>query len=56
MRSPADCTTLVRRLVWIGLVLAVAAYGSIVVRNVTAALVGIASHQSTVIVAETPSR
>jgi hypothetical protein len=42
--------------VWVCLVLAVAAYGSVVVRNVTEVLAGIA-HQAPVMVAvERPSR
>ncbi len=45
-----------RDLLWICLVLAVAGYGAIVVQNVTEALVGITSHQPTIVVAQTPSR
>jgi hypothetical protein len=45
MRWQAEPTNPVRRLVWVCLVLAVAAYGAVVVRNVTDALVGIATHQ-----------
>jgi hypothetical protein len=38
------------------LVLAVASYGALVVRNVTEMLVAIASHQSVVVVAQRPNR
>jgi hypothetical protein len=41
---------------WICLVLAVAAYGAAIVRNVTDALAGIAGHQRSVVVMETPNR
>ena len=41
---------------WIGLVLAVAAYGAVVVRNVTEMLVGIATHQPPVGVVQPPTR
>ena len=44
-----------RILFWIALVLAVAAYGSVVVRNVTDALVGITTKPSVVVV-QRPSR
>jgi hypothetical protein len=44
------------RLVWIGLVLAIAAYGSVVVRNVTEALHGIVHPTSTMALAVQPSR
>jgi len=43
-------------LVWACLLLAVAAYGAVVVRNVTEMLVGITSHQSSIILAQRPSR
>jgi len=46
----------VRRLVWVGMVVAVAAYGAVVVQNVTGMLVGITSHQRSVVVAERPVR
>jgi hypothetical protein len=45
-----------RRLFWVCLVLAVAAYGSVVVRNVTETLVGITTHQPPMIVVQQPNR
>jgi len=45
MRWRVDPSGPVRNLVWACLILAVAAYGALVVRNVTDALVGIATHQ-----------
>jgi F0F1-type ATP synthase membrane subunit c/vacuolar-type H+-ATPase subunit K len=56
MPSRADTIRLVRTLSWAGLVLAVAAYGAVVVRNVTDMLVGMASHQPSVVVVERPNR
>jgi hypothetical protein len=41
---------------WICLVLAIAAYGAAIVRNVTDVLAGIAGHQHSVVVMETPNR
>jgi F0F1-type ATP synthase membrane subunit c/vacuolar-type H+-ATPase subunit K len=46
----------VRNLIWAGLVLAVAAYGAAVVRNVTDTLVGIATHQPPMTIVQRPSR
>lgn len=56
MRWRVDRAGLVRHLVWAGLVLAVAAYGSVVVRNVTDTLVGIATHQPSMVIAQQPYR
>jgi hypothetical protein len=56
MRWQARLTRLLRDLSWACLVLAVAAYGSLVVRNVTEALMGIASQQTSMVVAERPNR
>jgi hypothetical protein len=42
--------------VWIFLVLAVAAYGAAIVRNVTDMLAGIAGHPRSVVLVETPNR
>ena len=41
---------------WICLVLAIAAYGAAIVRNVTDALAGIAGHPRSVVVMQTPNR
>jgi F0F1-type ATP synthase membrane subunit c/vacuolar-type H+-ATPase subunit K len=46
----------VRNLIWAALVVAVAAYGAVVVRNVTETLVGITSPQPSVVIAERPNR
>ena len=46
---------LIRTLTWTCLILAVAAYGSVVVRNVTDTLMGIA-HQQPIVVVEQPRR
>ncbi len=43
-------------LVWVGLVLAVAAYGAVVVRNVTDTMAGIAHHDAAMVMAERPNR
>jgi hypothetical protein len=43
-------------LVWIGLVLAIAAYGSVIVRNVTDTMAGIAHHNAAMAMVERPSR
>ena len=56
MRWRADITKVLMHLVWACLVMAVAAYGAVVVRNVTDMLVAIACHQPSMIVAERPSR
>jgi hypothetical protein len=56
MRWQADVRPLVRTLVWTVLVLAVAANGAIVVHNVTEALVGIATHQPSMVVVQQPTR
>jgi hypothetical protein len=50
MRWRADLTGLVRHLLWASLVLAVAAYGSAIVRNVTDTLVEITHQPSDVMV------
>jgi hypothetical protein len=42
--------------VWVCLVLAVAAYGAVVVRNVTEMLAGIAGHPHSVVLVERPTR
>ena len=47
---------LIRTLTWTCLILAVAAYGSVVVRNVTDTLVGITSHQPPIVVVQQPRR
>jgi hypothetical protein len=41
---------------WVCLVLAVAAYGSVVVRNVTAVLAGITRQTPPIVVVERPAR
>jgi hypothetical protein len=50
MRWRVDCTGLARHLLWASLVLAVAAYGSVIVRNVTDALVEITHQPSSVVI------
>ena len=52
MRSRVDLARLARDLVWVCLVLAVAAYGAAVVRNVTDALIAMSSRQPAMVVAE----
>ena len=42
--------------VWVCVVLAIAAYGAVVVRNVTDVLAGIAGHPRSVVFMETPNR
>ncbi len=44
------------RLIWIGLVLAVAAYGAVVVRNITETMVGIVHHDAAVTMVGRPNR
>jgi hypothetical protein len=56
MRSRVDIARLARDLLWACLVLAVAAYGAVVVRNVTDALVMITSHQPAMVLADRPMR
>jgi hypothetical protein len=56
MRWRVDSPRLIRRLSWVALVLAIAAYGAAVVRNVTEMLVGIATHQPPVVVIQRPNR
>jgi F0F1-type ATP synthase membrane subunit c/vacuolar-type H+-ATPase subunit K len=56
MRWRVDTQRLVRNLLWAGLVVAVAAYGSVIVRNVTETLVGITSPQPSLIVVQRPNR
>jgi F0F1-type ATP synthase membrane subunit c/vacuolar-type H+-ATPase subunit K len=56
MRWRARVARLVRDLSWACLIVALAAYGAAVVRNVTDALGGITSRQPDVIVAKWPSR
>jgi hypothetical protein len=56
MRWRVDIPRLIQNLSWVGLVLAVAAYGAVVVRNVTEMLVGIATHQPPVVVVQRPNR
>ncbi|MGD0104824.1 MAG: hypothetical protein ABSC06_12405 [Rhodopila sp.] len=43
-------------LIWACAIVAVAAYGSVVVRNITETLVGITSHQSAMVVVQRPNR
>jgi hypothetical protein len=43
-------------LVWVGLVLAVAAYGAFIVRNVTDTMAGIAHHDTTMVMVVQPKR
>jgi hypothetical protein len=56
MRWPVDIIRLARDLLWACLIVAVAAYGAAIVRNVTDTLSGIASRQSAMIIAQRPSR
>jgi len=56
MRGRVDIGRLARDLFWVGLVLAVAAYGAVIVRNVTDTLVGIATHQPSIVVGQRPNR
>ena len=56
MRWRVDFGRLVRDVFWVGLVLAVAAYGAVMVRNVTDTLVGIATHQPSIVMVQRPSR
>jgi uncharacterized membrane protein YqhA len=42
--------------VWVGLVLAVAAYGAVIVHNVTETMAGIASQGSAMVMVEHPAR
>jgi hypothetical protein len=56
MRWRVDLPPLLMNLLWAGVVLAVAAFGAAVVRNVTDALVGIAYHQPPVAVVDQPNR
>jgi hypothetical protein len=42
--------------VWVCVVLAIAAYGAVVVRNVTDTLIGIADHSRAMVLAERPNR
>jgi hypothetical protein len=56
MPWPAKLRQALPRLVWICLVLAVAAYGGVVVRNITDMLVGMTSHQQTLVEVQRPSR
>jgi hypothetical protein len=55
MRWRADLARLAQHLLWACLVVAVAAYGSVVVRNVTEMLVGI-THQPSIVVVQRPNR
>jgi hypothetical protein len=56
MRGRVDPPRLVRVLFWISLVLAVAAYGSVVVRNVTETLVAITTHPPSTVAIQQPTR
>jgi hypothetical protein len=56
MRWRVDVARLGRDLLWACLVVAMAAYGAVVVRNVTDALVGIASHPASLVVVQRPNR
>jgi hypothetical protein len=56
MRWPVDGPRLAQGLSWVALVLAVAAYGAAIVRNVTEALVGITTHQTPDVVVQRPNR
>ncbi|MDR3532398.1 MAG: hypothetical protein P4L90_17830 [Rhodopila sp.] len=51
-----EVTTLLTDLLWACLIVAVAAYGAVVVRNVTDTLMAIAYHQPSIVVADKPSR
>jgi hypothetical protein len=46
----------VRILLWAFTVLALAAYGSVIVRNVTDTLMGIFSHQQSIVMVQPPNR
>ncbi len=56
MRWRVNLIRLARHLSWACVVLAVAAYGAVVVRNVTGTLEGILSRRPPVVVAQQPSR
>jgi hypothetical protein len=56
MRWRADLATLVRRLLWAAMVVAVAAYGAVVVRNVTEQLMVMTTHAPSQVVAQRPNR
>ena len=56
MRWQAKVRQAVPSLVWVCLVLAIAAYGAVVVRNVTDTLIGIADHSRSVASVERPNR
>jgi F0F1-type ATP synthase membrane subunit c/vacuolar-type H+-ATPase subunit K len=56
MRWRVDLSRLARDVLWVGLILAVAAYGAVVVRNVTETMVAITSHQPSIVVVERPNR
>lgn len=56
MRWQADMPKLGRDVVWVCLVLMAAGYGALIVRNVSQTLVGIVSHQPSIVVAQWPNR
>jgi hypothetical protein len=56
MRWQAKFRQALPGLAWVCLVLAVAAYGAVVVRNVTDMLAGIAGHPRSMVVVERASR
>ncbi len=56
MRWRADITPLLLNLLWAGLILAMAAFGAVIVRNMTDALTGIAYQRPSIVVADQPSR
>jgi hypothetical protein len=56
MRWRVDIPRLIYGLTWVALVLAVAAYGAVIVRNVTEMLVGIATHQPPLFLVQRPNR
>jgi hypothetical protein len=56
MRWRVDLTPLLLNLLWAGLILAMAAFGAVVVRNMTNALRGIAYHQPPIVVVDRPNR
>jgi hypothetical protein len=56
MRSRVDISRVIRDLSWLCLVLAVAAFGAVVVRNVTDVLAGMTTRQASFVVVQQPSR
>lgn len=56
MRWRTTCTRLVHELVWVCLILGIAAYGAVVVQHVTEALVDMAYQQTSVKAVPRPNR